>query len=1186
MGGIALAPLVTEIKVNLMPFTKGIDEAAKKGSDFEKKMQVVNRELKLTESGFKVAASSAELMGNKFVKLSVKQNELTEKMKLQAKAIDINKEAYTKIENRLQKYITQNDKLISSIEKTTKEHSKAEKAYGKEAEETKKLADKLNSLNEKLENNKKKIQATNEKLDNQKIKLNEWQAELLQSQNALNKTNKELKEFNLTQMSEKLEKASNGLKTVGSNLTTHVSLPLAGVATVASHVGIEFEAQMDKVSAISGATGEEFDKLQAKAEEMGAKTKFSATNAGEAMEYMAMAGWKTGDMLNGIEPILNLAIASGEELGTTSDIVTDALTAFGLSAKDAGMFSDVLAAASSNANTNVGMMGETFKYAAPVAGSLGYTIQDTALAIGLMANSGIKASQAGTALRAGLTNLVKPTDSIAAAMEKYNITVTDSSGKVKSFRDLMEDLRKKLGGLDKATQAAAVSQIFGKEAMSGWLAIINASTQDFNKLSSAIDTSQGATEKMAKTMSENAKGSIDEMKSALEEAAIKGFKVIAPIITDVANGVSNLANEFSELSPETQRLILKLGTMAVVAGPLLSIAGKATSGAVKLIDYTKKFKTALTATEAVMKTTTVATEGLSVATTASGIASGSAALGLGSIMSVALPLVAVVGAVAGGIYLYTKNTEVMSSTSLQAKEDLGLVGNALLALHGDYALTTEEMDKMNIKHKEWSSEVSPETQKALTETSDKIAKLNYELEASNGLDGVITRDQIDGLKKRTDDLFNETIEKIKQRAPETQKMMADAFKADDGKLDENEQKLEEFFNQSQSKQIEELKGYQKQVNDIYEAAAKENRDLREDEIKTIEELTIKMGNVNLSNTVKSHEELLAAQADFNARMKNLDMNGISELLSEKAKARDKEIEDNKIKYDKLIETMKLKMPEMNEEQKKYAQIEIEKWESLKTEAINKERDKYQGFLSEAMKKYPQLIDYINTSNGEIMDNEDKSNYKRLTRYAEHMEGMMGATKSGYYKIKDTVDGSMHDCYVEVDEASGQIVGAWDRSTGQIYGNPIKAREDINQDLKNGVAFEPIVNSYDSKKEEVWNNAIEVQCKQDLGLFDWVKSVWNGVTGWFSKHPVSVGTTGGFGGNSSFKYNGLDYVPYDGYLARLHKGERIMTADENARYSENNSQSTVINFNGNYGFKDRTDIDYFMNQAAIKLKGVR
>ncbi|EGT4142619.1 phage tail tape measure protein, partial [Clostridium perfringens] len=181
------------------------------------------------------------------------------------------------------------------------------------------------------------------------------------------------------------------------------------------------------------------------------------TNAGEAMEYMAMAGWKTGDMLNGIEPILNLAIASGEELGTTSDIVTDALTAFGLSAKDAGMFSDVLAAASSNANTNVGMMGETFKYAAPVAGSLGYTIQDTALAIGLMANSGIKASQAGTALRAGLTNLVKPSKQMAKVIDKYGISLKNSNGEMKSFKEVMEDLRSKMGNLDKSTQAAAVS---------------------------------------------------------------------------------------------------------------------------------------------------------------------------------------------------------------------------------------------------------------------------------------------------------------------------------------------------------------------------------------------------------------------------------------------------------------------------------------------------------------------------------------------------------------------------------------------------------------------------------------------------------------------------------------------------------------------------------------------------------
>ena len=192
---------------------------------------------------------------------------------------------------------------------------------------------------------------------------------------------------------------------VGKTMTTHVTAPIVGIGAAAIKTTADFDAQMSKVSAISGATGKDFDDLRAKAREMGAKTKFSASEAGEAFEYMAMAGWKTGDMLDGIEGIMNLAAASGEDLGTTSDIVTDALTAFGLSAKDSGHFADILAAASTNANTNVSMLGESFKYAAPVAGALGINAEDTSVALGLMANAGIKASQAGTSLRTGLPTL-------------------------------------------------------------------------------------------------------------------------------------------------------------------------------------------------------------------------------------------------------------------------------------------------------------------------------------------------------------------------------------------------------------------------------------------------------------------------------------------------------------------------------------------------------------------------------------------------------------------------------------------------------------------------------------------------------------------------------------------------------------------------------------------------------------
>lgn len=279
---------------------------------------------------------------------------------------------------------------------------------------------------------------------------------------------------------------------------------------------MDFEAQMKKVQAISGASGSEFEALTAKAKEMGATTQFSATEAGQALEYMAMAGWKTDDMLSGISGIMDLAAASGEDLGKVSDIVTDALTAFGLKASDSAHFADVLAAASSNSNTNVGMMGETFKYVAPIAGALGYSAEDTAVAIGLMANAGIKGSDAGTALRATMTRLVDPPKDAAQALEALGISVRNSDGTMKPFMQTMKELRSKFSGLSQAEKAQMASSIAGQEAMSGFLAIVNASDSDFDKLTDSIYNADGAAAKMAATMNDNLKGDLKALSSVWE----------------------------------------------------------------------------------------------------------------------------------------------------------------------------------------------------------------------------------------------------------------------------------------------------------------------------------------------------------------------------------------------------------------------------------------------------------------------------------------------------------------------------------------------------------------------------------------------------------------------------------------------------------------------------------------------
>ena len=382
----------------------------------------------------------------------------------------------------------------------------------------------------------------------------------------------------LTTAGEKISKFGDGMTKVGTNLTTKVTLPLVGIGTAIVKASSDFEAGMSKVQAISGASGEDLDKLKEKAKEMGATTKFSATESAEAMEYMAMAGWKTSDMVDGISGIMNLAAASGEELATTSDIVTDALTAFGLTAKDSGHFADILAAASSNANTNVSMMGETFKYCAPIAGALGYSAEDTAVAIGLMGNAGIKSSQAGTSLRKIMSELQGTFEISGKSLGNYVVETTNADGTMRSFSDIIGDCREAFGQLSESEKASAAETLVGKEAMSGFLAIMNAAPQDVEKLTNAIEGCDGVAESMANTMNDNLQGQITLLMSALEGVAIQLGETLVPILKNVVEHISGMVDWFANLDPSIQEATVYVGLLAAALGPILVAGGKLISG--------------------------------------------------------------------------------------------------------------------------------------------------------------------------------------------------------------------------------------------------------------------------------------------------------------------------------------------------------------------------------------------------------------------------------------------------------------------------------------------------------------------------------------------------------------------------------------------------------------------------------
>ena len=373
------------------------------------------------------------------------------------------------------------------------------------------------------------------------------------------------------------------LKTVGDNVTNvgkkfmPVTLGVVGLGTAAVKTAADFDSAMSKVAAVSGATGSDLEALRDKAREMGEKTKFSASEAAEAMNYMAMAGWKTEDMLSGIEGVMNLAAASGEDLATTSDIVTDALTAFGLTAKDSGHFADILAAASSNANTNVSMMGETFKYCAPIAGALGFSAEDTAEAIGLMANAGIKGSQAGTSLRTIMNNLSGEVKICGSSIGEVTVATTNADGSMRDLSDILADCRTALSGLSESEKAAAAESLVGKNAMSGFLALMNAGEADITKLSSAIDNCDGSAASMAETMNDNLAGQLQILKSQLEELAISFGELLMPAIRTIVGWIQKFVDWLNSMDEGTRKVIVTIALVAAAIGPILIIVGKVIS---------------------------------------------------------------------------------------------------------------------------------------------------------------------------------------------------------------------------------------------------------------------------------------------------------------------------------------------------------------------------------------------------------------------------------------------------------------------------------------------------------------------------------------------------------------------------------------------------------------------------------
>ncbi len=560
-------------------------------AEYRAKLKNINAELSLQKSElekiqaqYKNNANGMEALTAKQSALAGRMAALNEKHREQSAMLDKAREAQQKYARMVEELKGRLAELANSSGDTSEEQKKLQAEIDAAEEAMQKAANSVTFYQKQLNNTERDQAKLGEELERTGRYLDEAKSSADGCARSIDQYGKEVK-----RAGDSSEQFGNTSKEAVNQLAA--ALAAAGVAKSVKTIAdalmgcvdsfAEFQSQMSTVQAISGASGQEMDALAEKARYMGATTAFTAAQAAQALEYMAMAGWKTGDMLGGLEGVMNLTAASGESLGATADIVTDALTAFGLAAADSARFADVLAAASSNSNTNVAMMGETFKYAAPVAGALGYSIEDVALAIGLMANAGIKGSQAGTALRGTLTNLAKPSDDVLWYMEELGVSMTDSAGQTRSLSELMDVLRDRFSALTEAQQAEYAAGIAGKEAMSGLLAIVNASEADYQKLTEAITASSGAAREMSEIRLDNLQGQMTLLSSAADGLKLAVGEQLTPVLTDLAQAGTEAFAWAAEFVSENEWVVGAVtGLTAALGALVIGIGGLAAAPAV------------------------------------------------------------------------------------------------------------------------------------------------------------------------------------------------------------------------------------------------------------------------------------------------------------------------------------------------------------------------------------------------------------------------------------------------------------------------------------------------------------------------------------------------------------------------------------------------------------------------------
>lgn len=749
-------------------------------------------------------------------------------------------------------------------------------------------------------------------------------------------------------LGESVSEMGNSLSDVGNNLSTKVTLPIVAMGAAALKTGADFGSQMSRVKAISGATGEEFKQLHDQALQLGKDTAFSAKSAAEGMEGLAAAGFTTQETMAAMPGLLDLAASSGESLATSTDIAASTLRGFGLEANQAGHVADVLAKNANATNAAVADTGEAMKYIAPVAHSMGLSLEEVTAAIGELANSGIQGSQAGTTLRSALTRLASPAKEAKDAMASIGFSAFDSQGKLKGFSTIIDEYNKALEGKTDQQKQDLTATIFGQEAMSGMLVLMQGGKKGLDDLTNSYKSADGAAKDMATTMQDNSKSAIEQMTGSIETAAIKLEEVAAPTITKIANEVQDMANAFADLSPEMQETIIKTALFAAAAGPVTKIVGGVTSGIGSIIGLLSKFAPTITST-------VVATEGLASVGTVG-------AASLGGFVAAAAPFVlaaATIGTVGYGIY-DTMTKKVVPSVDLFADQTNITTEN----IKNQYGNMQQSITGSTTK----ISDATKQAVQSYLDMNNDAKKYLQDLFVNNS---TITEQIASDTKSKFDNMANAAINGYEKQKNEGINKLNELFTKEKSLTSEEQseilRKTSEYYSSKESK----VRSDEARINEIISTASSQKRSLTKDELSEIQNLQNDMRD----NAVSALSQQQSETAVILQRMKDYDGQITAEQASEKIKAlndsRDKAVQAANDEYDQKIAVITDMRDNVGSITAEEADKMIEEAKRQRDETVQAAQDTRDGAVSKIEDMNSTISSEVDTNTGNILTYWDK-----------------------------------------------------------------------------------------------------------------------------------------------------------------------------------------------------------------------